>query len=268
MKTLKSFNVRNSAAQKLTISPLFEDQFLVAVNKPSGIPVIADRWNLSQMNLKDLIEKQFIKQSQLPESKIWVIHRIDSETSGIVLFAKTSEAHKEMNRLFMERKIKKGYLAIVKGCPDPESGEINLPLIAHDGQSHYTRVSKHGKPASTRYQLKEKFRHFSLLEVQPVTGRTHQIRAHLRAIGCPLVVDSIYSNTSSIDLSKIKSGYTQKDPFSPNPPLIQRITLHAHQLEFKHPFTGKEVHIEAPLPKDFMALLKALRKWDKIPFEG
>ncbi len=181
----------------------------------------------------------------------------------MVIFARTSQMHRELNRLFEQSTIEKIYWAIIEGHPENESGSIDLPLQKHPTRPQFMQVHQQGKPSSTHYDVVESFKHFSLLKVMPKTGRTHQIRVHLREINCPLAIDPVYGYRESFDLSVIKHNYIKKNPFEMNQPLISRLTLHAYQLRFKDPFTNQLKEFTAPLAKDFHALLKALRKWDK-----
>jgi 23S rRNA pseudouridine955/2504/2580 synthase/23S rRNA pseudouridine1911/1915/1917 synthase len=126
------------------------------------------------------------------------------------------------------------------------------------------QVSKNGKPSLTRYKVIKRFKKFCYLEVYPQTGRTHQIRVHLKEIQCPLAVDPLYGNINSIDISQIKLRYFKKDAFEENHPLMSRLTLHAYAIQFQDPFSKQTRHFEAPPPKDFSALLKALQKWNAI----
>lgn len=257
---LQSFGIRDNAGLRLKIDVIFEDEQILAINKPAGIPVIPDRWNTGTSNLRDIIELKIKKYAA--HRSIWVVHRIDMETSGVVLFAKTAEMHRELNRLFKSGKIEKTYLAIVSGHPPKEGGMIDLPVAPHPSRKNFMRIDEKGKPSRTKYKVIEQFKHFSLLEVYPKTGRTHQIRVHLAAIDCPLAVDRFYGKNVRISISQLKANFRPKNYDSPPTFLIDRLTLHAFRLKFTDPFTQKERFFEAPIPKDFNALLKSLRKYD------
>ncbi|HON45020.1 MAG TPA: RluA family pseudouridine synthase [Planctomycetota bacterium] len=245
----------------LTQAPVFDilyenDQFLV-VNKPSGIPVIQERWT-HENYFKDGIIAHLEKQGENDISPR-IVHRIDKETSGAVLVAKSEQMERYLSRLFEENAIEKEYLAVVAGVPK-DKGKIELGIAQANSYSNKMVISETGKPAITMYELIEVLGDFSLLKVKIETGRTHQIRVHLASQGYPLAVDSTYGYRNSIRLSELKEGYLQKKSNKTERPIISRLTLHAHRISFtmpdEQPFT-----VEAPLPKDMEVLLKMLRKY-------
>ncbi|MCB0259895.1 MAG: RluA family pseudouridine synthase [Calditrichae bacterium] len=258
---LKPFTYRNNEQRKVSVSLLYESEHLLAVNKPPGLPVIADRLQ-AEPNLRDLLQAQYERQQGSEGQAIWVVHRIDADTSGLVLFARTAEMHREMSLLFEHNQVHKTYLAVTAGAPETDEGEIDLPIGKHSGQKRLMRIDPRGKPSLTRYRVLERFRHFACLEMMPQSGRTHQIRVHLQALGCPLAIDPRYgSGNISIDISQIKAGAVHRSERHPERALISRLTLHASRVAFKDPLSGREIALEAPLPKDLAGLLQALRKW-------
>ena len=187
------------------------------------------------------------------------MHRIDRETSGVVLFAKTAEMHALLNTAFEQRQVEKIYRAIVVGSPNADSGRIDLPIAENEHGMRKMKIDKkNGKEAITDYKVIEKFNGYALIEAKPHTGRTHQIRVHLSAIGLPILADPLYSNSGWFFLSSIKRNYKSNGE---EKPLLARTALHAFSLSFINPVTGEKMLIEAPMPKDMEAVLKVLKKY-------
>jgi 23S rRNA pseudouridine1911/1915/1917 synthase len=229
---------------------LHEDDAILVINKPAGLLVLPDRYDFDLLNLYDLLKETF--------GEIFVVHRIDRETSGVVLFAKTAEAHALLNTAFEQRQVEKRYRAIVAGSPNTDEGSIDLPIIENEYGVRKMKVDKRkGKEARTEYTVIERFSGYALIEARPYTGRTHQIRIHLKEVGLPILADSLYGNGNSFCLSTIKRSYRGKEK---EQPLLKRTALHAFNLAFDHPSTRARILIEAPLPKDMEAVIKALRK--------
>ncbi len=225
---------------------LFEDRDTLVVDKPSGMPVIPDRHG-ERLSLREWLEQE-------RDEKMWVVHRIDAGTSGLVLLARNPESHSYFNNQFADRKVAKRYLALVKGYPPEHEGDIYAPLQKRNSRRAPVRVHADGKAAHSHYRVLEKFNGFSLLEVMPHTGRTHQIRVHMAHVGCPLAIDAQYGNNEALTTSTIASGFKKGARL-----LIDRLTLHAWKLETEMP-DGTKQSFEAPLSEDFGALLEALRK--------
>jgi pseudouridine synthase, RluA family len=229
---------------------LLEDDAVLAINKPAGLLVLPDRYDHTLFNLYDLLKETF--------GTIFVVHRIDRETSGVVLFAKTAEAHAQLNTAFEQRQVEKKYRAIVAGTSHTESGSINFPIIENEHGVRKMKVdTKKGKEARTDYTVIERFGGYALVDARPHTGRTHQIRVHLSAIGLPILADPLYGDGRGFFLSTIKRNYQGKEE---EQPLLGRTALHAFSLSFSHPITSGNILVEAPLPKDMEVVLKALRK--------
>lgn len=233
---------------------LYEDESIILVNKTSGVLVIPDR-SQSPDNLKDYLESA--------GRKIFVVHRIDRDTSGIVLFAKTEAAHKALNKQFLQREVEKHYLALVEGVVREEYQEIDLPINTDTSVNGKVSINnKSGKSSKSACTVLETFKDCSLVKVQIFTGRLHQIRIHMQAIGHALKFDPIYGSEKGLFLSDYKPKYTASKGKEERP-ILNRLSLHAAELKFTHPSSGEELKFEADLHKDFSVVLKQLRKFSK-----
>jgi len=228
---------------------LFEDHDILVIDKPSGLLVLPDRYHRSLPNLYEILRQEL--------GKVFVVHRIDKETSGIIVFAKNAESHKNLNAQFESRAVEKIYVAICKGSADSNEGEIDVPL-AESAEGIMMARKKNGKEAVTSYTVVEHFQGYALVGAIPRTGRTHQIRVHLREIGLPILGDPLYGNGEPFFLSGVKSNYRKEGE---EKPLLNRTALHAAKLTFDHPLSAKRMIWEAPLPKDMKTVLKYLRKF-------
>ncbi len=231
---------------------IFESDAIIVVNKAPGVYCIPPRKGPDGKSLVELLSRDF--------GKVWTVHRIDKDTTGVVLFARNAESHRKLSLLFQNREVKKTYLALVKGNLNSDHGTINLPLtITSKGK---VRVDKSGKEAHTNYRVVERFEGYILLSVEPTTGRQHQIRVHLKAVGCPLIVDPLYGSEEPMTISQIKrkklSGRTENSGT-----ILERTPLHAHILQLPEGILD-DFTFEAALPKDMRACLAQLRKWRSI----
>ena len=244
--------------KKAPFTLLYADDDMIAVNKAAGLLVAADRWDIEAPRLDLLIQKQLPQIAPLCQ-KLYAVHRIDKDTSGILLYALNAEAHRALNTAFQERKIKKTYRLLIHGRVQEEQFTVDLPLRADGDALHRTVVDKRrGKEAITHFTVLETFRQFSLLEARPVTGRTHQIRAHLAAAGYPIVCDSLYGSGKPVLLSELKQRW-HGDVYTEQP-LIRRLALHAYQLEGIHPRTSEPFSFTAEYAKDFKSTVHQLQK--------
>ena len=260
--TEQRFSIRDRQQRKKFVEIIHADDHLLLVNKPAGIPVIPDRFQQSPTHLLAALQGHLRRSTGDEEANLWVVHRLDQDTSGIMLFARSAEAHRRLNEMFQEQEIKKTYLAVVAGAPAEPSGTIDRPLRRHPSRKVQMQVHRNGKASLTRYQLLESYRRFSLLALFPESGRTHQIRVHLSSINLPLAVDPLYGTTDQLSIADIKPRMRRRLTDGPAPSLISRIPLHAYRLAFSHPLTGEPVDFTAPLPKELNALINALRKYD------
>ena len=239
---------KNTVENKLSV--LFENQNIIAIDKRPGIIVIPDQHTELSRTLVGMAQT-------LIGGKLWVVHRIDKGTSGIVVFAKNAEAHADISQQFEKGLVSKLYLALVNGSVLDDSGTIDAP-ISVDGRE--VGLDKDGKPSVTNYRVAERFRDFTLVEAMPGTGRRHQIRLHFMSLGHTLAVDPQYSGRDALFLSEFKKKYkatgTEK-------PLLSRLSLHARNLTLTEPVMKTPVNIESPVPHDLEVTLKMLRKYNK-----
>ena len=244
--------------KKAPFTLIYADDDMIAVNKAAGLLVAADRWDIEAPRLDLLIQKELPQIAPLCQ-KLYAVHRIDKDTSGILLYALNAEAHRALNTAFQEREIKKTYRLLIHGRVSEEQFTVDLPLRADGDALHRTVVDKRrGKEAITHFTVLETFRQFSLLEARPVTGRTHQIRAHLAAAGYPIVCDSLYGSGKPVLLSELKQRW-RGDVYTEQP-LIRRLALHAYQLEGIHPRTNEPFSFTAEYAKDFKSTVHQLQK--------
>ena len=235
---------------------IYEDPHIISVNKASGIAVSGDRWDDSQIRLDKIVSA-----SLSPPVQLFKVHRIDRDTSGLVVFAKHSESHALLSQLFENRQIHKRYIAIVNGRPLWKEEECNLPLVPNGNKKHMTIIDKYrGKKSFTRFRVLCSAGTYSILEALPETGRTHQIRVHAAALGFPVVCDTIYGNGKPVLLSAFKRNW-RGDPLEERP-LLARLGLHAAELHIPagifSPAGG--LKLCAPLAKDMAALIKQMEK--------
>jgi len=220
----------------MALSLIYSDETLLVVNKPAGIATIPEGWDKSTPNLRCLLEKEF--------GRLWTVHRLDKATSGVIFFARTAEAHRTLSLLFESHAVHKTYHAIVCGAPKWDEHIARHPLRLNVGHSHRTVVDhRRGKPSETAFRVLERFEGYALLAAVPATGRTHQIRAHLAALGFPIIADTLYG-----------APPVEQDTISP---YLQCPALHACSLAFE--LEGKPFLFTAPYPEDFARALEKLR---------
>jgi RluA family pseudouridine synthase len=246
---------------------LLEDEHLLALDKPAGLLSSPDRYDPNRPNLMKLlhagIERGAPWAKQRGLAYLMNAHRLDFETSGIMLLAKTKPVLIALANAFGAAQPMKTYVALVQGQPAEDKFEVNARLSPHPARPGLIRVdSRNGKRSQTYFEVLEKFRNHTLLQCHPVTGRTHQIRVHLKYVGLPVVADELYGG-SLLLLSRLKSGYRLK-PNRTELPLMGRVALHAIQLKIKHPITGEEVTITSPWPKDLTVAVKYLRRYAAV----
>lgn len=238
---------------------LYEDESVLAAFKPAGVGVTADRGQKFSAFLGACLH-HFRGREPERSTRPRVVHRLDKETSGVVLIAKSREALRSLTSQFEAGAVGKDYLALVLGEPHREEGVIDLPIGMEVHTQKLRAGGKNARPAETRFSVEERFRGYALLRLRPITGRQHQIRLHCEAVGHPLVVDPLYGGQEALLLSSFKRRYNQNRKREERP-LLSRLSLHAARIVFRSPARDEEVVVDAPFPKDMRVALKQLRKW-------
>ena len=227
-------------AQDIPIEILYEDEDIIVVNKPKGIVVHPANGNPDGTLVNAIMNLCGNSLSGIGgEIRPGIIHRLDKDTSGVLIVAKNDIAHINISNQIKNRQTKKIYIALVRGVIKENEATIDMPIGRSKKDRKKMAVTKDGKEAITHFKVLKRYENFTLLEIKIDTGRTHQIRVHLAEIGYPIVGDYIYSNG--------------KNPFN-----VEGQMLHARQIEFVHPTTGKEMKIEAPIPEYFQRILNEM----------
>jgi len=234
------------APEEVPFEILYEDKDLAVIAKPPGVVVHPGAGHLKGTLVHGLLKRLSGLSGIGGELRPGIVHRLDKDTSGLMVVAKTDQAHLRLTEAFKSREVEKWYLALVHGVPELRAGKIEVPIGRHP--KHRKKMlagAPRGRLAETFYRVREAFRKAALLEVRPFTGRTHQIRVHLSYIGHPIVGDPLYGGRR------------------PQGPQAKRQMLHAWRLSFKHPLSGEKLAFESPLPSDFEKLLAELRACEK-----
>ena len=228
-------------AQDIPVDIIYEDSDIIVVNKPKGMVVHPANGNPDGTLVNAIMNICKDSLSGIGgEIRPGIVHRIDKDTSGLLIVAKNDKAHINLSEQIKNREITKKYVALVRGVIKENFATIDMPIGRSDKDRKKMAVRKDGKKAVTHFDVIERFDGFTYLDIKIDTGRTHQIRVHMAEIGYPIVGDMVYSNG--------------KNPFG-----VEGQMLHAKSLDFKHPITGKPMHLEAPLPEYFEDVLKKLR---------
>lgn len=247
--------MRNESIQIIKLLELitFENDDLIALNKPSGLLSIPDREG-KDVSLKTLLQEK--------HEHVFTVHRLDRETSGIIVFAKNEATHKHLSKQFEERQTKKIYVGLVIGSPHSKKGSINKPIAENTIKRGVMLIHQRGKESLTDYEVVEDFGIYSWLQFRIHTGRTHQIRVHMKDVGHPIVCDELYGDGKPLLLSSIKSKFKLSKKEEEERPLLNRLALHAHKLTFTD-IKGEIFELEAQVPKDIRATLQQLEKRTK-----
>jgi 23S rRNA pseudouridine1911/1915/1917 synthase len=242
--------------ENIPLDILYEDDWLAVINKPPGMVVHPAKGHWAG-TLTSALQFHFDRLSGAGgPSRPGIVHRLDRDTSGVLVVAKTDRAHFALADQFEARTVEKEYLAIVCNNPDCDRDLIDLPIGIHPYQREKMAVRRDhptARSAQTFYEVIERFDGFAVVRVLPKTGRTHQIRVHLNAIGCPVLCDRHYGGRA-----QLTRGELRNDP-SDTHLLLDRQALHAARLALRHPETGQRLEFQAPLPTDFAGVLAELR---------
>ncbi len=252
-------------AEDIPLDIIFEDADLAVVNKPAGMMVHAGAGSTdderNRGTLVNALLHRFSKLSDVGgELRPGIVHRLDKETSGLILIAKNDVAHRKLGQQFSDRQIKKRYVALVHGWPEKDCGSINSPISRDEVRRiRMTTRGRGGRTALTHYEVRERiasvYGKFTLIDVRIETGRTHQIRVHMASLGHPVVGDTLYGAAKDIKRGPVRAATT-----APGIVSLNRNFLHAAAIEFTHPRTGEPLSFEAALPDELLQFLEQLRK--------
>ena len=245
--------------EDIPLNIIYEDSCLIILNKQANMIVHPARGNTHGTLVNGLAFYSDKLSSGLGEFRPGIVHRLDKNTTGVMVVTKDDTAQWKIAKQFERRQIKKSYLAIAHGVPELTADRINAPLGMHPrAREKYAVRPETGKEAITFYQVLEEFHGFSLIELTPKTGRTHQLRVHLSHIKHPIVADDMYGGKAVYPWQLENAEPAAQEP------IIHRCALHAHTLEFKHPLTEEMVKFEAPLAEDMLNMIESLRKFRKV----
>jgi tRNA pseudouridine32 synthase / 23S rRNA pseudouridine746 synthase len=219
---------------------LYSDESLLVVNKPAGLLTIQDGYNPQLPYVSQILQEKF--------GRLWIVHRLDKDTSGVLLLARSAQAHRSLNIQFENRQTRKEYTAIVTGIPSWQEYQMNLPLRVNGDRKHRTVIDPiKGKPASTDFIVRERYSSCANISALPHSGYTHQIRAHLAKAGFPILFDPLYNSEPGIPADKFPLDYQP------------RMALHAVSIWVSHPLSNETIHLSAPLPLDMLTLITILK---------
>lgn len=244
-------------AEDLPLTILFQDEHLLVIDKPAGLSVHPGAGQRDGTLVNVLLHHSPGALSGVGgEERPGIVHRLDKDTTGVMVVARSDRAHRELARQFHDREVQKRYLALSDGLPQQREGVINAPLGRHPKDRKRQAVVElaKGRAASTRYAVQESHGRYALIRCEPKTGRTHQIRVHLQSVGAPLLADKSYGRGRPERFTTADLGFPGEERV-----LLERHALHAARLEFSHPLSGERLAFEAPLPEDMAGTLEVLR---------
>ena len=232
------------------IPVLWKDQDLLIINKPPDLLSLPDGYDPSLPYVKSLLFAE--------HGELWIVHRLDRFTSGVMILARNPDAHHALNTQFQSRRVKKVYLALVHGYPEWNTKLVRFPLRINVGKHHRTIIDfENGKESETQFRVLDRFENYSLIEARPSSGRRHQIRAHISSAGYPIVCDNLYGEQDQLIHTRMMGESNSE--LSSVQPIMERLALHANSIQFDHPGDGQLCFIEAPLAQDFELALAKLR---------
>jgi 23S rRNA pseudouridine1911/1915/1917 synthase len=229
---------------------IFESDDFIVLNKPSGLLSIPDRQG-KEISLKKMLQEKY--------GEIFTIHRLDKGTSGLIVFAKNEATHKFLSQQFENRKTEKIYLGLLIGSLLNKKGTVDSPILEHPVKKGLMVINRKGKESLTDYEVIEDFGIYSWTKFQIYTGRTHQIRVHMKDMGHPVVCDELYGEGEPVFLSAIKHKFKLSKKEEQERPMLNRLALHSWQLKFTGP-DDQDYKFESPIPKDLKAILQQLSK--------
>jgi 23S rRNA pseudouridine1911/1915/1917 synthase len=247
--------------EDIPLTVLYEDDALVLIDKPADMVTHPGKANY-RGTLAAALQHHFDRLSDAAgQLRPGIVHRLDRDTTGVIVIAKDNQVHHRLSGQFEERSVRKEYRAIVRGRMESDAGRIDTHLRIHPRTREKMMVcgpDENSRRAVTDYEVLERFRGFSYVRLLPQTGRTHQLRVHMRHLGHPIVADRLYAGHASLTLSEVAGDATNSGE---DVTLIARQALHAHRLAFRHPRTEQRVECIAPLPDDMQRTLGALRQF-------
>jgi 23S rRNA pseudouridine1911/1915/1917 synthase len=256
------------APQNIPLSIVYEDDAIIVVDKAAGMIVHPAKGHWEGTLASALAHHFGTLSSRGGPTRPGIVHRLDRDTSGVIVVAKNDQAHDALAAQFKSRDVEKQYLAILAGVPRMDRDVIDEPIGDHPTNREKKAIHRedvNARPAVTEYEVVERFTGYSLVRARPKTGRTHQIRLHLTHIGCPVLCDRLYGGRARITelelIPRDRKGQDTESNESLSQPLLERQALHAHRLAINHPTSGERMHFEAPLPADMERTLAALRRW-------
>lgn len=256
------------APQNIALAILHEDDAIVVVDKPAGMIVHPAKGHWEGTLASALAHHFGALSGRGGPTRPGIVHRLDRDTSGVIVVAKNDQVHDAISAQFQSREVEKEYIAIVVGVPDRDQDVIDEPIgdhPTHREKKAIRREDASARPAVTKYEVMERFRGFAFVRVSPQTGRTHQIRIHLAHAGYPVLCDRLYGGRATLsELELMPRGRISAGTASgeqANALLLDRQALHAHRLTITHPLTADRMTFEAPLPADILKTLESLHRW-------